>query len=144
MHYYKGKIRLNGSVNNEVWKVVSAPELLILQFIHGEDAVSNVEEVRNDKIDLFREKNRLKEVYNKALHKKDEQSIDKIFGALGTLPERLPEHQLRRFDIFGEPLEIFDPRRLDNKGKDLDHQKKEDNLNSVRSTDEVNFADLMD
>lgn len=144
MHYYKGKIRLNGSLNNEVWKVVSAPELLILQFIHGEDAVSNVEEVKNNKLDLYMEKNRLKEMYDKALHKKNEQSIDKIFGALGTLPERLPEHQLRRYNIFGEDLEIFDPKSLKNKGKDLDRQQEEDNLNSVRSTDEVNFADLMD
>ena len=143
MHYYKAKVRLNGSVNNEVWKVISAPELLILQFIHGNDAVSNVEEVKNNKIDLFREKNRLKDFYNKALMKK-EQTIDNIFGALGTLPERLPEDQLRRHNIFGEPLAEFDPKRMQNKSKDLDNQREVENLNKASSADEVNLADLME
>lgn len=143
MHYYKTKVRLNGSVNNEVWKIVSAPELLLLQYIHGNDAVSEVTEVKNNKIDLFEEKNRLRESYNQALSKK-EQTIDGIFGALGTLPERLPTEQLRRFNIFSEPLAEFDPKNLERKNNDSLNQKEKDNLNSVRSTDEVNLADLMD
>lgn len=143
MHYYKIKLRLSGSVNNEIWKIVSAPELLLLQFIHDTDAVCNVEEVKNEKIDLFREKNRLKETYNKALNKKEEQSVDKIFGALGTLPTRLPEDHLKRFNIFGEPLAEFDPINQKRIGKEVKNQKKLDNLNKVASSEEVNCADLM-
>jgi hypothetical protein len=143
MHYYKTKIRLSGSVNNEIWKVVSAPELLLLQFIHGQDAVTDVKEIKNERIDLYAEKNRLKDLYNKSLLKR-EQTVDNIFGALAGLPERLPEEHLRKFSIRHEPLAIFDKNRVAKVGQDLKDQEQLDNLNGVKSSDEVNLADLME
>jgi len=143
MHYYKTKLRLSGSTSNEVWKVVSAPELLLLQFIHGQDATVDVREVKNERIDLYKEKTRLKDLYNKALGKR-EQNVDNIFGALAGLPERLPEEHLRLFGIRNEPLALFDKDRMTKVNNNLEDKEKRDNLNRVSSEEEVNLADLME
>lgn len=104
MHYYKTTLRLNGNLLNEVVKTVSAPEFLILQIIHGDDALVNVKEIGNEKISLVQEKQRLKDLYEMGLIKRD-QSIDQIFGALGTIPDRLPSHLLEAFNIDEESPE---------------------------------------
>ena len=87
MHFYKTILRLDGSTMNEVVKIVSAPELLVLQFIHGGDACTRVEEVKNVKIDMLDEKQRLKVTYESALARR-EQSIDREW--CGILPGRRP------------------------------------------------------
>ncbi len=143
MHYYKTKLRLSGSTLNEVWKVVSAPELLLLQFIHGQDATIEVKEIKNERIDLYAEKTRLKDLYNKSLIKR-EQTVDNIFGALAGLPERLPEEHLRKFNIRNEPLAIFDKDRIAKVEQGQKDQEQLDNLNRVQSSEEVNLADLME
>lgn len=46
MLLYSGKVRLQGSLNNEVRKTdITAPEIAILQRIHGKDAVVDVVKV---------------------------------------------------------------------------------------------------
>lgn len=148
MHYYKTTLRLGGSTLNEVVKIVSAPEFLILQFIHGSDACTKVEEIKNEKIVLFAEKERLKILYESGLNRKD-QSVDSIFGALGTLPERLPPHLIEQFNLGEDGLELYDPKEVAKKGKQTSDSRNQmtqtqvDNLNNVVSAEEVNVADLM-
>jgi len=101
MQYYKSKIRLAGSTMNEVQKTVSVPEILVLQYIHGVDAITNVTLIREETINLREEKERLKGLYDEALVKR-EQSIDTIFGPLGSVPEKLPTDLIERFGIIDE------------------------------------------
>ena len=48
MYYYKVTLRLGGNTMNEVQKIVSAPEFLVLRFVHGPDALTDVTEIKND------------------------------------------------------------------------------------------------
>lgn len=98
MQYYSAKIRLSGSPMNEVQKIFSVPEILVLQYIHGVDSVVNVKFHEQKIVNLREEKERLKSLYNMALVKRD-QSIDKIFGPLGTVPEILPTDLVERFGV---------------------------------------------
>lgn len=102
MYYYETTLRLSGNTMNEVVKTVSAPEFLVLQFIHGPDALVKVSELADKPLSLSAEKNRLKETYEMALVKR-EQSIDGIFGALGVLPSRLPGDLLEQLNISEVP-----------------------------------------
>lgn len=101
MQYYKAKLRLSGNTMNEVREVWSAPEILILQYLHGVEALSEVVPVRNEKVNLRDFKNNLKAKYDPALVKR-EQSIDNIFGPLGTVPEKLPDDLMDHYDIVDE------------------------------------------
>lgn len=139
MYYYKVTLRLGGNTMNEVQKVVSAPEFLVLRFVHGPDSLTDVTEIKNDPSNFAQEKARLKEVYDMALVKKD-QSIDSIFGALGVLPARIP-HEL--LDFYG-----IDPKGLPTARPD-DHklpktEQELQNENKFVPTEEVSVADLME
>lgn len=101
MQYYDAKIRLAGSTMNEVRKTVTAPELLVMQFLHGTDAITDLVPAKKEQLNLTKEKDRLREVYDSAL-KKREQSIDGIFGALGVIPTDLPAEMLEHYGIFAE------------------------------------------
>lgn len=101
MQYYNATVRLAGSPLNEVRKVISAPELLVLQYIHGVDAITKVEKQKTKKINMSEEKQRLKGLYDQSLIKR-EQSIDLIFGALGALPQEIPEDLAENFGIVDE------------------------------------------
>lgn len=91
MQYYSAKLRLSGSTTNEVRGIYSAPEILILQYIHGVDSIIEIEKFEVRKLNLREYKDTLKAKYDSALVRR-EQSIDKIFGALGQLPTQLPDH----------------------------------------------------
>lgn len=101
MQYYSAKLRLAGSTMNEVRDVWTAPEILLLRFIHGGDAVLEIKPVKKEDLNLREHKDFLKAKYDQALVKR-EQSIDKIFGALGTLPSVLPDEILAAHDIVDE------------------------------------------
>jgi len=148
MHYYNIKLRLAGNAMNEVRKQVTSPELLVLLYIHGSDSVVDVEEIKNEKVNQRVEKDRLKELYEMSLVKR-EQSIDGIFGALGTLPERLPQDLIDRFNLDDEGLELSDVEELTKKILNKRNnpslsQQQEDRRNSIRPASDVNLADLMD
>ena len=139
MYYYKVTLRLGGNTMNEVQKIVSAPEFLVLRFVHGPDSLTDVTEIKNDPSNFAQEKARLKEKYDMALVKKD-QSIDSIFGALGVLPARLPYEDL---DFYG-----IDPREKPSHKVD-DHklpktEQELQNENKFVPTEEVSVADLME
>lgn len=145
MHYYNIKLRLNGNPLNEIKKQVSTPELLVIQFVHGDDAVADVTEVKNEKVDQREEKNRLRETYDIALSKKGE-SINSIFGALGALPERLPSDLIEKFNLSDEGLKIYDPKNLHkpkNSNASLTDEQY-DRANNIGSADDVNLGDLFD
>ena len=147
MQYYKAKVRLSGSTMNEVQKILSAPEVLVLQYIHGVDAVINVTKSKKETVDLRNEKSRLKGMYDQALVKR-EQSIDTIFGPLGSVPEELPDDLLEHFDIVDEDDIISVAKNVTKKDKKANHsqtmtQKEADRTDSLVSDEEVSFDDIM-
>jgi hypothetical protein len=102
MQYYALKLRLSGSPMNEVRDVFSAPEVLIMQYIHGVDAISDIKVVKDERIVNMRDfKDSMKAKYDQSLTRRN-QSIDKIFGALGQLPTTLPDDLLEMHDLIDE------------------------------------------
>ena len=67
MYFYKIKLRLNGNTMHEVDKLVTAPEFLVLQVVHGADSTINVQEVKNEKVSSADERERLRLIYGVAL-----------------------------------------------------------------------------
>jgi hypothetical protein len=102
---------------NEVRDVFSAPEVLIMQYIHGVDAISDLKLVKEERVVNMRDfKTNLKGKYDQALTKRD-QSIDKIFGALGQLPTKLPDDLLEMHDIIDEDDVVAVARNVTKKEK---------------------------
>ena len=151
MYYYKATVRLNGNTMNEVVKILSAPELLVLQFVHGGDAITNVRYIKQAKVRMMDEKQRLQSLYDNALLKR-EQSIDNIFGALGVLPDRLPEHLMERYGLFDDSEineeDIMNVARQKSKDPSVRMNQPKDQVEfdreeTVFSEAEVDVADLM-
>ena len=134
---------------NEVRKILSAPEILVLQYIHGVDALVKVSFQREERINLRQEKERLKGLYDQALVKRD-QSIDTIFGPLGAVPERLPEDLVERFgmgDMVDEDDVLAVAKQVTQADKRTDHsqmmtQNEQERVDRVIPAAEVNLADL--
>ena len=146
MQYYKAKIRLSGSTMNEVEKIFSAPEILVQQYIHGVDAVVNVSYHETRQISLREEKDRLKGLYDQALIKR-EQSIDKIFGPLGSVPEQLPSDLVERFGMVDEDDVISVAKNVTQMDKRANHsqimtQNEQDRIDRVIPAHEVALEDL--
>lgn len=146
MQYYKAKIRLSGSTMNEVEKILSAPEVLVLQYIHGVDAIVNVSFHEEKRINLREEKDRLKSIYDQALIKR-EQSIDTIFGPLGSVPEQLPSDLVERFGMVDEDDVISVAKNVTKMDKRANHsqmmtQNEQDRVDSVIPAEEVALEDL--
>lgn len=86
MNLYTCKVRLNGSVTNEVPKIgVTAPELVLLQHIHGADAVSNVEHHSQVQRDEEEERERLVSTYGTSA-----KGIQRVENVLGMSHQPLP------------------------------------------------------
>ncbi len=137
MQYYKAKVRLGGSTMNEVEKVLSAPEVLILQFIHGIDALVNVVTSHKKAMDPREEKERLRAKYDQALVKR-KQSIDTIFGPLGSVPDELPFDMLERFDIVDEDDVIAVAKSIIKKEKAVNKTHREpENLTQANRLDRI-------
>ena len=76
---YKCKLRLQGSVLNEVPKEVTAPEIFILREIHGADAVLDVVEIGVGESRSHRaERERLARVYANPSRMTPEQAKKKV------------------------------------------------------------------
>lgn len=154
MYYYKTKLRLNGNTMHEVEKIASAPEFLILQVIHGSDALTNVTEIRNEKVNNADERERLRLTYWPAL-KRQGQTVDGMFGALSQLPERLPESLIEQFGIDEEGLALSEVRENIDQKEVLAIAKKTSKKVSAKEiaglerekvivpASEVNIGDLM-
>lgn len=64
MKLYQCKLRLAGNVNNEVLKTdVTAAEIEVLREIHGSDAVLDIVQTGENKLDSAKERARLKRIY---------------------------------------------------------------------------------
>jgi hypothetical protein len=144
MQYFKATVRLSGSTMNEVEKILSAPEILILQFIHGGDAITRVKFLKSEAIDLREEKDRLRGLYDSAL-KKREQSIDTIFGPLGSVVEKLPQEQMELFGLVDEE-DIFavakSATKVDKSGREPQTQTQANRLDHIVQPEEVSFNDI--
>lgn len=146
MQYYKAKVRLAGSTMNEVQKILSAPEILVLQYIHGVDAIMDVSFHESKKINLREEKERLKGIYDQALIKRD-QSIDTIFGPLGSVPEQLPSDLVERFGMVDEDDVLSVVKTVTQADKRLNHsqtmtQNEQERMDNVIPADQVALDDL--
>lgn len=146
MQFYSAKLRLSGSPLNEVRDVYSAPEILLMQFLHGKDAVTEVKPVKTESMNLREYKEVLKAKYNPSLIRK-EQSIDKIFGALAQLPVVLPDDLLERFDIIDEDDVIAVAKSVTKSNKDYDSKisnKEALRLDTLVPDSHVDMNDIME
>ena len=146
MQYYSIKLRLDGSPMHELRKVVSVPELLVLQYIHGVDAIGDVQIVKEERVNLREVKEKLKSDFDPSLAKR-EQSIDKIFGSLGTVPEYLPEDLVERFGVMlgSDPISIAKAVTASDKNNSNGQrvtQIEQERLDRIVPADTVNLADM--
>lgn len=98
MQFYQCKVRLAGSLMNEVFKAdVSAPEIMLLRAFHGDDAVVDIVKTRVSGVSNDDERERLMRIYMNQKGNNVEQIKQKqgiwfgLFGPLtATLPTKLP------------------------------------------------------
>lgn len=112
MQVFHGKVRLQGSVTNEVSKRgLTVPEVIVLQKIHGVDGVVALVHAGNTEIDHQDERDRLREIYAQglsALGDEEKTSIEKMFGGdYNPLPEKLRNFSGPLNDDVEEELEFF-------------------------------------
>ena len=146
MHTYNATIRLNGKLENEVNKKnLTAPELLLLRKIHGDDGVVRIEErgywedhfslkrVKHDdgeeeevevEYDDETEKARLAHSYGDAIMEENDNgnplnAIKRMFGEFAPLPEELPEFKKARKAAAAEKVAAATApkKKSDNLGK---------------------------
>lgn len=149
MQFYSAKVRLSGSTMNEVRGVYSAPQILIMQFLHGVEAITDIKKVKEDRINLREYKEQLKGMYDAALVKR-EQSIDKIFGALGQLPTKLPDDLLEMNGIIDEDDVIAVAKSVTKSDKNANasylpkNTLEEQRVDRVVPEGELNMDDFME
>lgn len=82
MDIYKGKIRLGGDMRNEVRKEnLTAPEVILLKRIHGEDALTELEKTGSIKADHSAERQRLYIDYPTAINQDAKKHlVEELFG----------------------------------------------------------------
>jgi hypothetical protein len=82
MDYYNFKLRLHGNVNHEVLKQnMSAPEVIVLRAIHGDEGVIDVKYSKSEEVDPASERERLHLRYGGALAKLEPRTnIQHMFG----------------------------------------------------------------
>lgn len=95
MRLYSCKVRLSGSVMNEVPKVMPTPEILVMLYLHGNDSVIDIalhSETSKTQAEL---REYLKMEYDQYLGRekggRNPTSIDQMFGAYNKLPDKLPD-----------------------------------------------------
>lgn len=149
MQYYSAKLRLAGSTMNEVRDVWSAPEILVLHYIHGVDAVTEVKKVKKEQQNLREYKDYLRSKYDPALVKR-EQSIDKIFGALGQIPTQLPDDVSEMYNIVDEDDIIAVAKNVTKNDKiaQSSHQTRsqveQDRLDTFVPANEIDMNDMVE
>lgn len=94
MQLYNCKVRLHGSLLNEVRKEdVTASEIFVFRALHGDDAVVEIEHTGRQakgRTDMA-ERERLNHEYGAGLSTIDHvKSLNGIFGAMGSLPQAMP------------------------------------------------------
>ena len=83
IEYCSCTVAIGGDVRAIVPKpVVSVPEILMLQSIHGEDAVTNIKVIETQDVTSEQERDRLGNLYG-------DGKVVSIFSQFGDLPENL-------------------------------------------------------
>lgn len=82
MDILKGKIRLSGSVLNEVRRSnMTAPEVILLQRIHGSDSILELEKVGSESRNHQEERQRLYHEYPAAINTDAKRHyVEELFG----------------------------------------------------------------
>lgn len=82
MDFYKAKIRLAGNMLNEVRREgMTAPEIMLLQKIHGGDAVVEIEKTGNESMNHQAERQRLYIEYPAAINVDAKRHyVEELFG----------------------------------------------------------------
>ena len=100
---YKCKVLLKGNLLNQVPKILTAPETLVMRWLHGGDAIIDLAEYGDYGKDVLKvqnwsnndERERLKTLYDPYLKAerggRNPTSIDQMFGMFNALPEKLNE-----------------------------------------------------
>jgi hypothetical protein len=88
MQVYRCKVRLAGSLLNEVWKdEATAPEIILLRAMHGDDAVVEITRTSMDKRPHAEERERLKNIYGAKI------VLEQFGHPHQQLPVRLDDHE---------------------------------------------------
>jgi hypothetical protein len=104
MRAYSCTVYLNGEIKNQVPKVMTAPEIYIMRWLHGADAVVNIEpfgeyaEYRKEERWTNRqERERLQTEYDEYLSRerggRQPITVDDMFGRMQRLPVALEEFE---------------------------------------------------
>ena len=90
MKFYQCKVRLDGSVSNEVSKInVTAAEIMMLRMVHGgSDAVVDIKETGDDHRTNEEERMRLRHEYRDFIGKTPKGELDPMMSLFG--PDHLP------------------------------------------------------
>lgn len=91
MRQFSGKVRLGGSLHNEVPKDdLTVPQIIVLRAIHGSDGVADIKEVAPVKRTDDEERNRLAGLYGAAISGRAEivGGLGALIGFSGPLPDK--------------------------------------------------------
>lgn len=103
MRAYSCKVLLAGNLLNQVPKILTAPEIQIMRWLHGGDAVIDISLYSEDYAEFKGvrrwtqqdERDRLQAEYDQYLkaerNGRNPTSVDQMFGMFNALPEALPE-----------------------------------------------------
>jgi len=109
MRAFSCVIYLNGEIKNQVRKVLTAPEIYIMRWLHGNDAVNEIalwgDYAKYKGVDRWpesEERERLKTEYDEYLMRdrgaRKPTSIDAMFGTFNRLPDTLPDFDDDEFE----------------------------------------------
>lgn len=137
MEFCSVSVRLGGRPDHVVAnKVVSVPEIKLLQYIHGEDAVTDIIPTENRNVTSADERERLKQAYEPAQVEEQRNIVARVFGPMGPLPQRL-------IDIGIDPqAQAAEMRAKANLLVDAAAKmEREDEQGPAAADDEVDFGD---
>ena len=95
MDIFSGKIRLGGSLLNEVSRInMTAPEVILLRAMHGADAVVELKRTDSKNVKHDEERARLGDMYGEARDHDGESYLQELFGpAHRELPTHVPGYK---------------------------------------------------
>lgn len=139
MEFCTVSVLLGGSPAHVVTgKIVSVPEIRLLQTIHGEDAVTDIVPHENRATTSDAERERLKLAYEPSQVEEQRNIVSRVFGPMGPLPQRL-------IDIGIDPH--AEAASMKQRAQELiaaaDKLENEDDPNTLQD-DEVNFGEEPD
>ena len=92
MQFCTASVRVGGSPSHVVTnKLVSVPEIRLLQAIHGEDAVVDIVPLENRAVTSEAERERLRLAYEPKNVEEQAGVVNRVFGPMGALPQTLTQ-----------------------------------------------------